>query len=103
MRPDGVVLFEPVIDHHPGLGHRAEQPAVQIGSAKDGIKTFVVRVLPRTARVDVMGSFGGSDEDTFAELGLFLVRLCLQVLEFDRNIESPLDRRAFAQRIQPTA
>jgi len=50
-----VVFIEPVIDHDTRLSQRTERPAVQTGHSKDGIEALVVSVLPRTARLDVVG------------------------------------------------
>lgn len=55
MWPDGVVLLEPMMDHYPGLSQRGEQPVVQTSDANDRVEAFIVCVLPRTARIDVVG------------------------------------------------
>lgn len=54
MRPDRVVLFQPMIDDRPGLRHRAEPISIQAGRPQDRVEAFVVRVLPRAPRFDVV-------------------------------------------------
>ena len=55
MGSDRVVLVEPLVDDDPGFSQRGKQPSIQTGDAKDGIETFVIGILPRTAWIELVG------------------------------------------------
>ena len=51
-----VVFDQPLSDDSSGLDERFERPPVQTSRSKNAVEAFVVGVLPRAARVDVVRS-----------------------------------------------
>ena len=54
MRPDRVVLLQPLIDDDFGFCQRTEKATIQASCSKDRIEALAIPVLPRTTGINVM-------------------------------------------------
>ena len=52
MRPDLIVLFEPLIDHGLSLSGRTKPFGIENFSAKRAVEALVISVLPGRPRID---------------------------------------------------
>jgi len=66
VRPHGIVVPPPLLDHDLGLGQRVEDLAVEQFVSEFTVERFHVAVLPRAAGFD-LGGLGPDRGDPFAQ------------------------------------
>ena len=69
MRPDVVVLFEPLIDDGLRLSGCCEPFGVENFATQRSVKALIVSVLPRGARIDINRLDPNFDEPIFEGFG----------------------------------